>query len=222
MSKVSQQALAVPVPADSPDYRPHSYFGGGDAQSYVMTRVKGALRRRALTKMIAAGVTPDLSDPLAQSALSSEDRAVLGSFHPRAMGGEYLPNLRGSEVEIARIVIDSTTSDVTVVHARRCRHRIHYRVADEYQGDTLHKPSRRTSNRPLTMDALLDFFLGSWNLYAGLEANFSDGDIEGMLGFFQAESEFYPCLDEALRRRVRARFAAPGADALKSDEKERL
>ena len=31
------------------------------------------------------------------------------------MGGEYLPDRRDTEVEIARINIDSTTSDVTSV-----------------------------------------------------------------------------------------------------------
>jgi hypothetical protein len=39
-------------------------------------------------------------------------RSALGRLHPSFMGGEYLPDRRDTEVEIARINIDSTTSDV--------------------------------------------------------------------------------------------------------------
>jgi hypothetical protein len=53
------------------------------------------------------------------------------------MGGEYLPDLKQDEVEIARITIASTTQDVTSVFARRGKHRIYYRVVDEYGGETL-------------------------------------------------------------------------------------
>ena len=49
----------------------------------------------------------------------------------------YLPNLRVGEVEIARISIESTTGDVTAVYARKLGERIHYRVVDEYEGQTL-------------------------------------------------------------------------------------
>jgi hypothetical protein len=51
---------------------------------------------------------------------------------------------------IAGITIASTTQDVTCVYARRGKNRIHYRVVDEYQGDTLSDRQARTSVRPLT------------------------------------------------------------------------
>ena len=41
-----------------------------------------------------------------------------------------------------------------------------------------------------------------------LEGNFDD-DVEEMLGFFTAESEFYPCFDQTLRERVLERFINP-------------
>jgi hypothetical protein len=63
------------------------------------------------------------------------------------MGGEYLPDRRDTEVEIARINIDSTTSDVTSVYARPGKDRINYRVVDEYQGDTLAEKRIRSSRR---------------------------------------------------------------------------
>lgn len=63
-------------------------------------------------------------------------------MHPKFMGGEYLPDRNSGEVEIARITIASTTRDVTSVYAKRGKHRIYYRVVDEYNGDTLVNPSR--------------------------------------------------------------------------------
>ena len=59
--------------------------------------------------------------------------------------------------------------------------------------------------RPLTMGQMVRFFLGAWDLMAVLQGNFED-DTEQMLGFFNAESEFYPCFDEVLRERVEERF----------------
>ena len=63
------------------------------------------------------------------------------------MGGEYLPNRQATEVEIARINIDSTTSDVTSVYAKVGKNRIYYRVVDEYNGDTLSDKHTRSSKR---------------------------------------------------------------------------
>jgi hypothetical protein len=45
-------------------------------------------------------------------------RSALGRLHPSFMGGEHLPDRRDTEVEIARINIDSTTSDVTSVYTK--------------------------------------------------------------------------------------------------------
>ena len=94
---------------------------------------------------------------------------------------------------------------MTVLYARLVGQRIHYRVVDEYEGDTLEEPSTRTSTKPLTMGAMIDFFTTAWNLMDCLEGNF-DQDVEEMLGFFNAESEFYPCFDQILRERVLKRF----------------
>lgn len=58
------------------------------------------------------------------------------------MGGEYLPTVSTSEVEFARIRINSTTGDVTSVYTSLLGRRMAYRVVDEYQGDTLSDPKR--------------------------------------------------------------------------------
>ena len=72
------------------------------------------------------------------------------------MGGEYLPDRRDTEVEIARLNIDSTTSDVTSVYARPGKDRINYRAVDEYDGDTLSEKRTRSSKRPLLRLLLID------------------------------------------------------------------
>jgi hypothetical protein len=104
-----------------------------------------------LRRLIDAGDAEAIPDFLSQSALSEHDRKMLGRIHPAFMGGEYLPNLTSKEMQIARVTIASTTQDVTSVYARRTKHRIVYRVVDEYDGDTLSEKRTRTSIRPLTL-----------------------------------------------------------------------
>lgn len=103
----------------------------------------------------------------------------------------------------AQISIQSTTFDVTVLYARLVGKRIHYRMVDEYEGETLSGRNERTSLRPLTMGQMIDFFLGAWDLMECLDGNFDD--LQGKLDFFQGESEFYPCFDQTLRMMVEER-----------------
>lgn len=70
--------------------------------------------------------------------------------------------MQNEEVEIARIEISSTTSDVTSVFAKREGSGIRYRVVDEYDGDTLSDNKDCSSDQPLTLGELETFFLGAW------------------------------------------------------------
>ncbi len=110
-------------------------------------------------------------------------------------------------MEIARVTIRSTTFDVVSVRAKYGKNRISYRINDEYNGDNLGEKHTRTSVRPLTLGSLLDFLIGAWSLYESVEWNYP-GDLEGQLGFFWGESQFYPEFDEALREKVTERFYA--------------
>src|SRR6185369_16293058 len=116
---------------------------------HLLSRIKGAERKAALQRLIDAGRTDRIPDFLAKSSLSEEERQAAGRIHPAFMGGEYLPDVRREEVIVARFTIASVTQDVTCVYARRGRNRIHYRVVDEYGGDTLTDKTTRTSTRPL-------------------------------------------------------------------------
>ena len=148
---------------------------------------------------------------LAKSALSEEERRAIGRIHPALMGGEYLPDLDATEIEIARISIRSTTGDVTSLYARRGEGCIHYRVVDEYDGDTLTGDNERSSDKPLTLGELYAFFTATWPFMDVLEMNY-EGDLEGKLGFFRGRSEFYDEFDALLRERVCAAYVESQED----------
>lgn len=195
--------VVKPIPVSSLQYRPRDYFGRYDLQAQLFTSVKGRMRREAIKDALEKGEIDTIPDEIKAAELDSEERQRLGRIHPMFMGGEYLPRLRCDEVEIARISIQSTTFDVTVLYARLVGKRIHYRVVDEYEGETLSGRNERTSLRPLTMGQMIDFFLGAWDLMECLDGNFDD--LQGKLDFFQGESEFYPCFDQTLRMMVEER-----------------
>ena len=147
-------------------------------------------------------------------------------MHPAFMGGEYLPDMQHTEVEIARVTIASTTQDVTSVYARRGENRIHYRVVDEYEGGTLSGRDTRTSIRPLTLGELEAFFNGAWSIFDVLEMNFRDRgyDREELLDFVVGvESQFYPQIGNLYQQRIEA-WGAARREKLASEksEEERL
>jgi hypothetical protein len=120
-------------------YRPQSYFWPVAPAKHAAGRIQGAQRRW----MVQVGLLR-ADTPLYRPTLDAPQRAALGRLHPSLMGGEYLPASKDAEVEIARIEIKSTTYDVTTMNARPGSSRIHYRVVDEYEGETLSGVTRRT------------------------------------------------------------------------------
>lgn len=187
------------------DFRPSSYFWARDLGIGLISDIKGAERRRMYQDSLSAQGVDRYQKLLSERALSKENRDSIGRVHPAFMGGEYLPDTGRTEVEVARIVIASTTQDVTSVYARKSGGRLHYRVVDEYDGDTLEGIRNRTSNAPLTLKSLVDFFLGAWDLIAVLEMNFADDnypqdEVENFIA--SAESAFYPQFEGLIRCRV--------------------
>jgi hypothetical protein len=125
------------------------------------------------------------------------------------MGGNYLPDTEDGEVEIARTSVKPTTYDVTCVYTRPVDGAIHYRVVDEYGGETLQGESEARTDRPMTLGEFTDFFLEAWPLHDLLEMNFDD-DFEGSLDFFSATSEFYPGFGQLCQHRVIEHFREQG------------
>ena len=171
-------------------YRPESYFWPITHETHLIAAIKGERRRNIIREAFDANTVTPLDEYYAAPVLHEQDRRALGALHPSFMGGEYLPNRQETEVEIARINIDSTTSDVTSVYAKAGKNRIYYRVVDEYNGDTLSQKRTRTSKQPLTLGELVEFFLGAWHLNEVLEMN--ELDREGAHDFTHPSSEFYP------------------------------
>ncbi len=186
-------------------FRPASYFWAQERGITLLSDIKGAERRRLYARALDIGQGEQLPAELSQHTLTELDRQGIGRIHPAFMGGEYLPTRAPQEVEIARITIASTTQDVTCIYARQLGQRIHYRVVDEYGGDTLDGSGTRTSTKPLTLNELVDFFLRTWNLIFCLDCNFEGYGYprERVHGFIvDASSSFYAEFEHLVRARV--------------------
>jgi hypothetical protein len=130
----------------------------------------------------------------------------LGKIDPTFTGGEYLPNYQRHEVEIARIELQSTTSDVISLRARPSTERIRYRLVDGYQ--TEFRLSRQTSQCPFSLRELIIFVDSVED--NGLDANWhrfgfplvfnefhfeTDRDLDALRDFTRVSSDFYPDLE---------------------------
>ncbi len=184
------------------NFRPKGYFWPLGLRTHVVSSVKGAERRAYVKDMFERGREREIPDDVIQPALQEEYRIAAGRIHPWLIGGEYLPNLRKKEVEIARITLASTTQDVTCVYAYRAKDKIRYRVVDEYVGDTIAGRKTRTSKLPLTLMELTDFFLGAWDLLEVLDMNLEGGYFGNVRAFFNGSSEFYPDFGKLIEQRV--------------------
>jgi hypothetical protein len=114
-------------------FRPPSYWEEGNFLQAILRNVKGTNRRRMIEDYWRRGLLEELDPVLLQDTLSDEQRRGLSRIHPSFMGGEYLPDYLSGEVEIARVELQSTTSDVISVRARPAGpDKILYRAVDEY------------------------------------------------------------------------------------------
>jgi hypothetical protein len=115
----------------------------------ALRNVKGRNRREMIRDYHEAGNLDQLGNSLLADTLNEQSRKNLGLIHPTFMGGEYLPDYRRSEVEIARIELESTTSDVISLRPPS-------RVADQVPA------GRRIRNRipPTEADVQPAFFVG--------------------------------------------------------------
>lgn len=198
--------LQVDDPRFDLAYRPESYWDAPDPLSAIRCNIKGQLRREMVTDFVT-GQAPESLGPIEseflEDTVAEGTRTFLGGIHPRWMGGEYLPDYRSGEVEIARVVLESTLLDVYSFRARRIgkrRPRILYRAEDEYESEwTL---PRHSSAQPLTLGQLielidwstcssddrdpnLDFVANIWRFTDPIDCP----------GFVTVESDFYPQLN---------------------------
>jgi len=123
--------------------------------STLLRNVKGTQRRQLITDYWHQDRLPELNEELLKDTISSASREGLGRIHPAFMGGEYLPEYTTTEVEIARIQLESTMADVISIRAARDPKGIRYRIVDEYE--TAFALPYATSRQPLTLKRLIRF-----------------------------------------------------------------
>lgn len=215
----SRKPFKVPaIPDIDLGFRPSSYWDARDPLSSVVQNIKGQLRREMARDFIAgqaAQVLRPIEPELLEDTLADDLRVRLGQISPEWMGGEYLPNYASSEVEIARIVLQSTTRDVYSVRARRRRKggRITYRMVDEYDSEWNSK--RKSSARPLTLQQLAQLIDsaqsdGHDNEYPLIEnlvrfaLGWQPGNLQAAVDFVTVESTVYPMLEEYYAKRAMA------------------
>ena len=113
--------------------------------------------------------------------------------------GEYLPDLKRREVELARVVMASASTDVISLRARWGGGRYHYRIVDGCEADC--HLCRKTSRRTLTPAQVIEIFdtadSGEVHLAGGLvETWWNDQFVHGKppedcTDFAWVESELY-------------------------------
>ena len=202
------------------EFRPESFWtAASDPLAAILRNVKGRNRREMIRDYYAAGKLDQLSDELLRDSLSDEARISLGKIHPTFMGGEYLPNYGRQEVEIARIALASTTSDVISLRARPSGSRIKYRVVDEYA--TEFQLPQQTSRRPFSLRQLIRFLDSvehpeadaGWKRFGFVlsfnECNLDCGtDLETLRDFTSVSSDFYPELGSHNREAIEEWYLA--------------
>lgn len=207
-------------------YRPKSYFFPMGANKFLLATVKGTERRRDVERLIKEGREREVLDWLAHSALDNDTRSLIGSIHPKFMGGEYLPDLDELEVEVARIELASVTSDVFSIRARKYKGRIYYRAVDEYK--TIFKLTPSWSKNPLSLKQLiklietaadpeygehtlgLRFLDESYRLY--------DFELEECRSFMRVTSAFYPDLEPYYHQTIEAWYQQCRSELEDQDE----
>jgi hypothetical protein len=211
------------------NYRPQSYFFPMELNKFLLSSVKGTERRRDIERLIREGNEAQIPDWLAHSALNNKTREMLGSIHPKFMGGEYLDDLKAFEVEIARIELASVTSDVISIRARKSKGRIYYRVLDEYE--TVFKITPRWSKYLLSLGQLIQLIETATDKQAGehsLGLRFLDEcytsygyDLDDCLDFMRVTSAFYPDLERYYAEAI-ALWYGQCVNELEEDEDEQL
>ena len=125
-------------------------------------------------------------------------------------GGEYLPNFNNVEIEIGKVILESSTNDVISIRVTKVDDSYSYRVVDEY-GSTFEIPeSLQITLRPLKLKEMISLINNTVSKFEDVEESGEPGLVKGfityMLGegddpsvvmtFVRVESGFYPELEE--------------------------
>jgi len=147
-----------PEPFDFGD-QPRSYWVFKDGKPKTLARVKSEMRRERADAFMGQALGDEARESwlLMKPNLSVDECRPMALMHPSCLGGEFLPDLAGGEVEIVWRVLASVTQDVISIRARRRGGRIHDSVRDEYEteGYFQYRFAPKTPRAPLSMRKLV-------------------------------------------------------------------
>jgi hypothetical protein len=176
-------------------FRPSDRLFPMTAEKLLLSRVKGTWRREVLTMAVAEDYFNEVDPFFTQVALDNEERRARGAVHPTFMGGEYLPDFKEGEIEVARIDLRSVTADAISIRLRRLPIGFAYRVVDEYMDENenglLEPPTFLLADRPLTLAQFGEFAIRVSRLTDICDTDRFDS-VDEAQGFVSASSEFYP------------------------------
>jgi hypothetical protein len=99
----------------------------------VIRRIKGNFRREFVMRAVLGEGIESVPPAWLEHDISSFLKDYLTSRHPRARGGEDLPDLEDGQVEIARLSLtNSVHGEVTSLRAKRDGDAIALSMVDEY------------------------------------------------------------------------------------------
>ena len=201
-------------------FRPKSYWDATDPSSAILRNVTGENRRQIIADFLKDETLEELDPALLHDELDPSVRQSLGRIHPSFLGGEYLPGYLSGEVEIARISLQSTTSDVVTLRARPTAEGISYRVEAEYKGRfTL---PIEFSAAPLTLAEIVRQFergrLRELDYAGGLALGYNNMNAEGS----RAQSlRYFTRISSAIYRQLETHFENVFEDWVKESCSER-
>lgn len=197
-------------------YTPQTYWPTDDV-TVLPAYIKGSVRKRIVEQALRANRLEVLEEPLLiAESLEDDLRSLWGRVHPINFGGEFLPDLRDGEVEIARIQWPSATADVASIRARRHRSGVSYRIVDEYELDEVLYES--SSDEPLDVATLCDLVVEGTDYLDGTIESLQDKP-EDVCFSLSMTSSFYPQLSRYFWWRLE-NIVSEGEEAGEPDEDE--
>src|SRR4051812_30143020 len=94
------------MPASSPTPRMINYFKpAATVEEAILRRIKGNYRRLFVSRTMQRQGLESVPEAWQEHNISENLKALLGQQNPRFRGGEDLPDLEATEVEVARLTL---------------------------------------------------------------------------------------------------------------------
>jgi len=193
-------------------WRPNSYWSPESYLSAIEHTIAGTARREFIERVAGDEGHPELIAPFLDEYLTPAERSLWGRVHPSFMGGEYLPERREAEVEIARLEFSSVTADVISIRARPHRYGLSISIVDEYDTDFVFTPKWRRKTLTLGQIQTLINTAKSPNeepsfprglVFPCIDRLAQEGaDLDLMRRFIRVRSSHYPELESLFKHKL--------------------